>query len=158
MTTLVPMRLTGLVDWFEDFPFGEGTRVPGSHMIRVEDRFTDHDYELRAELPGLDPDKDMRVSVDGGRLTIRAERHAQSTTNGRSEFTYGRFDRSVILPRNADTGHITATYDNGVLTVTVPLTAAVPSGRKVAISTSPKPVAPVTGTVPGDGEPERPAE
>lgn len=158
MTTLVPMRLAGLVDWFEDLPFVEGTRVPGSHMIRVEDRFTDHDYELRAELPGLDPDKDMRVSVDGGRLTIHAERRAESTTNGRSEFTYGRFDRSVILPRNADTGHITAAYENGVLTVTVPLAVAASSVQKIAISTSPKPVAPVVETAPGDGAPERPAE
>jgi HSP20 family molecular chaperone IbpA len=139
MTTLVPSRLADLVDWFDDgFPFGEVSHVRGTHVIRVEDRVTDHDYELRAELPGLDPDKDMQVVVDAGTLTIHAERQVKAKTNGRSEFKYGRFDRSVSLPRNADTEHITASYDSGLLTVTVPLTAAESLGKKIAISTGVK--------------------
>jgi HSP20 family molecular chaperone IbpA len=139
MTTLVPTRLAELVDWFDDgFPFGEAGRARGTHMIRVEDRVSDHDYELRAELPGLDPATDMQVMVDAGTLTIHAERHETTKSNGRSEFKYGRFDRSVSLPRNADADHITASYDSGVLTVTVPLTEPKPAGKKIAIGTNSK--------------------
>lgn len=151
MTTLVPTRLADLVDWFDDgFPFGDGGRTRGTHMIRVEDRVTDHDYELRAELPGLDPGKDMQVMVDAGMLTIHAERHEKTKSNGRSEFKYGRFDRSVSLPRNADADHITASYDSGVLTVTVPLTEPKAAGKKIAIGTSPKEVDSIATQKPRD--------
>jgi len=141
MSTPAPWRLPDLVDWFGDgFPFGKGLRSPDAHTIRVEDRLIDHDYELRAELPGMDPDKDMEITIDAGVLTIHAERNEQTKTNGRSEFRYGRFDRSVMLPRNADAEHITASYDNGVLTVTVPLTDQSPSEKTIAIGKGQKAV------------------
>jgi HSP20 family protein len=134
MTTLAPWRLPDLMDWFEEgFPFSTGARSHHAHTIRVEDRLTDHDYELRAELPGMDPEKDMEITVNAGVLTIHAERNEKKEANGRSEFRYGRFDRSVLLPRNVDADHIKAAYDNGVLTVTVPLTEVAPPGKKVLI-------------------------
>jgi HSP20 family protein len=80
----------------------------------------------------------MQVTVDSGLLTIHAERHEKTKSNGRSEFRYGRFDRSVSLPPNADAEHITASYDSGVLTVTVPLTGARVAGKKIGISTGNK--------------------
>jgi HSP20 family molecular chaperone IbpA len=130
MSTLVtlPRRLTDLVDWFD-----EGFRYGDGHVIRVEDRLTDKDYEVRAELPGVDPDKDVAVTVDRGVLTIHAERHDEHKEKGRTEFHYGMFDRSMRLPANADPEHITAGYDKGILKITVPLTAPVPTGRKIAI-------------------------
>jgi HSP20 family protein len=136
MTTVVPARLSDLVGWFDDgFPFGEAGRVRGAQVIRIEDRVTDHEYVVRAEMPGLDPSNDMHVTVDAGTLTIHAERHEKMKTNGRSEFKYGRFSRSVSLPRNADADHIEASYDSGVLTVTVPLMAPEAVGRTIAITT-----------------------
>jgi len=121
-------RLFGDVsDWFE----GEFPR-PGQ-LIRVEDRITDKEYVLRAELPGLDP-KDVQVSASSGALTIHAERREETTGVNRSEFRYGMLHRSVRLPANADEEHISATYRNGILEVTVPLTAPEPVGRQIPVT------------------------
>jgi HSP20 family molecular chaperone IbpA len=129
MTALVPRLFGDLTDWFEtDFP-----RYPG-HVIRVEDQVTDTEYTFRAELPGLEPDKDIQVFVDSGVLTVQAERREQEHARGRSEFRYGTLRRSVRLPANADAEHITATYDKGLLTVKVPLTEAEPAGRKIPVT------------------------
>ena len=78
-------------------------------------------YEVRAELPGVDPAEDIEVTVRDGRLTIKAERTRPSESNGRSEFTYGSFVRTVALPEGADEDDINATYDRGILTVSDPL-------------------------------------
>jgi HSP20 family protein len=103
-------------------------------MIRVEDVLTDTQYLVRAELPGLQPDKDIQVSVDEGVLTIRAEREEQVQTRGRSEFRYGLLQRSVRLPAGADAEHITARYDGGILEVTVPLSAPQTTGRQIPVT------------------------
>jgi len=89
---------------------------------------------VRAELPGMDAGKDIAVTVEDGLLTISAERREEEKVHGRSEFRYGTLQRAVRLPANADAEHITARYDKGVLTVTVPLTAAKPAGHTVPIT------------------------
>lgn len=89
--------------------------------IKVEDEIADGTYQLHAEIPGVDPAEDVHVTVSDGVLTINAERSESTDTNGRSEFTYGSFTRSVRLPAGADEAAITASYDKGILTVTVPL-------------------------------------
>ena len=70
-------------------------RPVSSHPVRVEDFFRDGTYVIRAELPGIDPDKDLDVQVVGGVLTISAERRQEVTDSRRSEFHYGTFSRSV---------------------------------------------------------------
>ncbi|MGZ4602444.1 MAG: Hsp20/alpha crystallin family protein [Kineosporiaceae bacterium] len=128
MAALLPRLFGDMSDWFEaEFP------RPGQ-LIRVEDRWTDKEYLLRAELPGLDPDKDVHVSAANGVLTIDAERRTEEKGVNRSEFRYGMLHRSVRLPANADEEHITASYRNGVLEVTVPLTAPEPAGRQIPIA------------------------
>ena len=94
---------------------------PATHPMRVEDYVKDGTYVLRAELPGVDPEKDIEVSVSKGVLTISA--HRQETTEGkqRSEFHYGAFARSVTLPESAEEEHIRASYDSGILEVVVTL-------------------------------------
>ena len=79
-------------------------------------------YELRAEIPGVDPAKDVDITVRDGVLTIKAERTEKKESNGRSEFSYGSFIRSVTLPAGADEDAIKASYDKGILTVSVPVT------------------------------------
>src|SRR5262245_7576919 len=112
MNALMPRLLGDLTGWLDtDFPVRTG------HMIRVEEALTDTRYLVRAELPGLQPDKDIQVTVDDGVLTIRAEREEQAQTRGRSEFRYGLLQRSVRLPAGADPEHVTARYDNGILEV-----------------------------------------
>ena len=127
MASLLPRLFGDMTDWFDvDFP----RPVPA---IRIEDRMTDKEYVLRAELPGLDPDKDVQVTVHNGVLTVRAERREEEKGLNRSEFRYGMLHRSLRLPANADETAIKATYRNGILEVTVPLSAPEPAGRQISI-------------------------
>lgn len=69
-----------------------------------------------------------------GRLTIKAERGEKKETKGRSEFCYGSFVRSVSLPASADEGDIKATYDKGILTVSVALSKeAAPAEKHIPV-------------------------
>lgn len=125
-----------LMELLDTFPAWPSLRTSlGSNLIRIEDDLRDGTYELRAELPGIDPEKDVDVSVRDGVLTIKAERSEKKDTNGRSEFSYGSFVRSVTLPMGADEDNIKASYDKGILTVTVPVnqSAAEASEKHIAI-------------------------
>ena len=73
----------------------------GSQALRIEDRLEADRYVLRAELPGIDPDKDVEIKVADGVLSISAERRAELSEKGRSEFHYGSFMRRVTLPQGA---------------------------------------------------------
>ncbi len=120
---------------FAGFPAWPNLRpMFGNHMIRLEDEMKDGNYEVRAEIPGVDPDKDVEITVRDGVLTIKAERSEKSESSGRSEFTYGSFVRAVSLPAGADEDAIKATYDKGILTVSVPVTeAAKPAEKRVEV-------------------------
>ncbi|GAA1411887.1 Hsp20/alpha crystallin family protein [Catellatospora coxensis] len=129
MTALMPRLFGDLADLFEsDRPMSAG------HVIRLEDTLTDEQYQIRAELPGLDPEKDIQVSCDNGVLSIHAERRVEDRGRTRSEFRYGMFTRSVRLPGNADVSAIRAGYDKGVLEVTVPLKATEPAAKQIPIT------------------------
>jgi HSP20 family protein len=91
------------------------------HPIRIEDRFEDDKYLLLAELPGIDPLHDVELVVADGTLTILAERSDEKHDKSRTEFRYGAFSRNVRLPATAEEDKISASYSNGILTVTVPL-------------------------------------
>jgi HSP20 family protein len=104
-----------------------------SNLLRLEDEMKDGLYEVRAELPGVDPAEDIEVTVQDGRLTIKAERTQTSESNGHSEFSYGSFVRTVSLPAGADEDDINATYDRGILTVSVPLTEDHPTEKRVEV-------------------------
>ncbi|MDN3027826.1 Hsp20/alpha crystallin family protein [Streptomyces sp. S.PB5] len=115
--------LPDLFGWVESgFPGTHG--VPGLHHIRVEEHLTDGTYVLRAELPGIDPDKDIEITVAEGVLTLRAERSEETKEKYRTEFRYGTFARSVRLPAGAKGDEASADYKDGVLTITVPLPEA----------------------------------
>jgi HSP20 family molecular chaperone IbpA len=76
---------------------------------------------LRAEIAGVDPAKDLEVTVGGGYLAIRAERSSSTEGKHRSEFRYGSFSRTLPLPASADADDATADYADGILTVKVAL-------------------------------------
>lgn len=114
--------LTDLAELIETLPAFAALRpLFESRTIRIEDELYEDLYELRAELPGIDPDDDIEVTVRDGRLTITAQRSGPDENCGRSEFQYGSFARTVVLPDGADPDGVNATYDRGVLTVSVPL-------------------------------------
>jgi HSP20 family protein len=128
-----PARFPDLLDWIDSpwpavLPFGSG------QTFRVEDYTENGNYMIRAELPGLDPAKDIDVTVESGMLTIRAERREESKQDRHSEFKYGSLTRSVTLPEGANPDKVTARYDKGILTVTIPVPdEAKPAARKVAV-------------------------
>jgi HSP20 family protein len=123
MSTLVRRDYRGplsdMFDWLESpWTF---LRPTSGNPMRVEDFIRDGSYVIRAELPGIEPEKDLEVTVADGVLTINAERHEESSDKHRSEFRYGTFSRSVTLPAGADEEHIEALYGHGILEVTVKL-------------------------------------
>ncbi|HYB38233.1 MAG TPA: Hsp20/alpha crystallin family protein [Mycobacterium sp.] len=95
-----------------------------NHFIRIEDQMEDGRYVVHAEIPGIDPAKDVDITMCDGRLTIKAERTVKSESKGRSEFCYGSFVRSVTLPPGINEDDVTATYDKGILTVSVGVSEA----------------------------------
>lgn len=104
--------------------------------MKVEEYRDGDRLVVRAEVPGVDPDEDIDISVDSGRLTIRATRRQETTSDEdgyRSEFRYGSFTRTLSLPEGADPEQISATYRDGILEVGVPCPAASPSRRRIEI-------------------------
>ncbi len=97
-------------------------------------RSGDH-YVLHADLPGIDPGS-VDVNVDNGTLTIRAERTGRTEEGVQwiaSERFTGTYMRQLSLGEGIDTERISATYANGVLTVTLPV-AEKAKPRKVSIA------------------------
>jgi HSP20 family protein len=96
-----------------------------SDWLRVEEFDDDGSLVVRAELPDIDPDKDVELSVAGGVLHIRAQRQEKSENKGkgtyRSEFRYGSFVRTVPLPEGVKEDDITASYKDGILEVRAPM-------------------------------------
>ncbi len=101
--------------------------------FRVEEAVTDDRYVIRAELPGLDPEADIEVTVDDRTLTIHAERRQRSSEPHRSEFRYGSLTRTVRLPAKIDANDVTARYEKGILEVSLPIPAEKPEGKRVSI-------------------------
>ncbi len=124
-------------DLFAGFPGLTGLRpVLDTRVMRLEDEMTDGRYVVRAEMPGVDPAKDLEITVLDGQLTIKAERSEKKDFDGRSEFSYGSFVRTVSLPAGADEESIEATYDKGILTVSVAISEAKPAERRVQVKSA----------------------
>jgi HSP20 family protein len=113
-------RIPDLLDWLEG-PWPGMLSFGSNQTFRVEDYTDDGKYMIRAELPGVDPEQDIDVTVEAGVLTIRAERREESRQDRHSEFKYGSMTRSISLPDGTDADNIVATYDKGILEVTVPV-------------------------------------
>lgn len=123
-----------LADWLES-PWTGPPPFLVAQVFRVEQAVQDDRYVIRAELPGLDPDKDIAVTIDGRTLTIRAERRQEDSGPYHSEFRYGSLTRSVTLPAKADASDVTARYDKGILEVSFPMPKATRAGTQVPIET-----------------------
>jgi HSP20 family protein len=117
-----PFRdIKGVEDEFDRLmgrAFSRNTWVPALDVRETEDR-----YELSLDLPGLEA-KDVSVNYEDGMLTVSGKRELSSESAAetwhRIERSFGTFARSVRLPRAADGEKIEATFDKGVLTVSVP--------------------------------------
>jgi len=140
MTSLAHTENAGsfpdLFAWLEG-PF-VAARPVAAQAMRMEEHVANGRYVVRAELPGIDPAKDMEVSVAKGILTIRAERREDLQGQHRSEFRYGTFSRHLPLPVTADVNDIKATYHWGILQVSIGLHDAgeEKAGRRIPVQTT----------------------
>lgn len=111
--------------------------TPPSEVIVADQLFT-----VRTDLPGIDPARDVTVVVEDGDLVIRGERKRRTETMEkgyhRSEVFTGYFERRFALPKGAEESKIAATYEDGILEVTVPLMIEGPKHRAIKIATSTK--------------------
>jgi HSP20 family protein len=108
--------------------------------MKVEE-FRDGDtLVVRAEMPGIDPDEDVEVTVSDNMLHLRAERRSETKTEDtkgyRSEFRYGSFSRSVRLPADAGEDDVKASYHDGILEVRIPVDESSNGAKKIPISRS----------------------
>jgi HSP20 family protein len=132
------------LDWFDGdvgrFFDRFGWPTLGEDRLRIEEMMEDGTLIVRAEVPGVDPDKDVEVTLDGRYLTIRAERRDERSDKGdrafRTEFHYGSFARTFQVPEGVQADDVTASYKDGVLEVRVamPATLAGPTPQKVAVT------------------------
>ena len=97
----------------------------------------DH-YELEADLPGFKKE-DIKLELQGDNLVISAERHSNAEEKNkdgkvvRMERSYGSYQRSFNVSQ-IDTNHIKASYDNGVLKLTLPkVNVQLPESRVLEI-------------------------
>lgn len=100
--------------------------------IRIEENANGCVFVVRAEVPGIEP-KDISVMVADGELKIEVDRVERHPDCQHSEFRYGRFTRTVRLPRHADEQRVSAAYGAGILEITVELEPRSPVGRTVRV-------------------------
>jgi HSP20 family protein len=116
-------------------PMVEMGWAPAIEVYEKEDKFM-----VKAELPGM-TEEDIDVSVVGDTLTIKGERKAESEVKEEDyyccERSYGSFSRSIALPSSVDAKKIEASYEDGVLEVSLPKAPEV-KAKKVAVSAKKK--------------------
>jgi HSP20 family protein len=109
-----------------------------SGWLRAEERREGDDIVVRFELPGVDPERDVEISVVDGVLHIRAERHEETERREqdsyRSEFRYGSFVRNVVLPPGVDEDAIRASYKDGILELRMPAGKEKPEAKRISVS------------------------
>lgn len=133
--------LTPLADvWTTRFGLPELWKTLSTEEMKVEEFRENGSMVVRAELPGVDPDKDVEVMVEDGVLRIHAERSQETKHEDakgyRSEFRYGSFTRQLRLPPGATEKDVKATYRDGILEVRVPLDESKAEAQKIPIARS----------------------
>ena len=131
--------MAAIVRWSAATGTGPRRWVPAIDLSEREGQLV-----LRADLPGMDRD-DVDVQVKDGVLTVSGERKYENESKGegyhRVERSFGRFSRSLRLPRGVDASAVSASFDRGVLEIRIPKPEQ-RKPRKIAI---------------GGGEPAAPA-
>jgi HSP20 family protein len=108
-------------------------RRMGAFVPDVDITETDKEFQVTAELPGMD-EKDIEVTYFDGGLTIkgekRQEREVERGDYYRSERQFGAFERTIPLPSDINPDKAKASFKKGVLTITLPKTEEARSHKK----------------------------
>jgi len=103
----------------------------------VNEFYRDGSLVIRAEIPGIDPDRDVEVTVTDGRLHIKAERHQEEKVEEehyvRKEMHYGSFERTLPLPQGVTENDVKAIYTDGILEIVIPKVEMEPA-KKIPVS------------------------
>jgi HSP20 family protein len=109
--------------------------LPSLEMYEKEDKVV-----VRAEIPGM-KQEEIDISVEDSTLTIKGERKAESEVKDedyyRCELSYGRFSRSIALPSKVQAEKVAASYDDGILEITLPK-APEAKPKKIAVKAKKK--------------------
>lgn len=107
--------------WFDGFelrPNWASASLPAVNVVESKD-----DYKISLAAPGMEKE-DFKVVVEGGNLTISAEKEDEKEVSKarftRREYNYSSFTRSFALPTGVNREHITASYEKGILQLTLP--------------------------------------
>lgn len=121
-------------EWMRSGPFhGALESLPWMHdMIRIDEFREDSTLVVRAELPGIDPDQDVDLTVGDGMLHISAQRRTEEKEEEgkgflRREMRYGSFSRTLPLPEGVTESDVSANYKDGILEVRISLPESVVS-------------------------------
>lgn len=110
-------------------------RQSGTFQPHVDLHETDGFFLVSLDLPGI-PEKDIKIDVQEGRLTVSGERVREEQKNDglyrRFERSFGKFERAFQLPTNVDAEKIQARFENGVLEIMVPKAEAL-KARQIKI-------------------------
>ena len=109
---------------FRGFEWTNPEPATGATWLPLVDIFEETDeIRLVAEVPGVKPE-DVKISVEGNLLTIKGTKEQVAEEKAervhRYERTYGAFERTFTLAASIDPSKIKATYNLGVLTITLP--------------------------------------
>lgn len=118
-------------DWMSPM---KGVNIPTTDVYTKDNQLT-----IEAHLPNFEQG-DVNIQIENGALIISAQRHEKEEDKDKKYIvreSSSSFYRRIALPERADTDHIGAHLEEGVLNVTVPLTP-LPEPKKIAISSKKK--------------------
>ncbi len=129
---------------FHDFPrfSGDNESLTSGNFVPPVDVYEDtHKVVLKLEVPGV-KQEDLDIRLENQTLTVKGERkfekEEQEENFHRIERSYGNFVRSFTIPQTVDTENVGASYDNGVLAITLNKKAeAKPKQVKISIGSTP---------------------
>jgi HSP20 family protein len=117
-----------------------GTVMPGSqagYSFPINVHGTGDELRVEALLPGIS-EEDLSLDIDRGILSITAKRHGPEAKTGEQwhlrEFNPGQFSRSLSLPFPVEIENVTASFTNGVLSITLPKAEAA-KPRRIQLGT-----------------------
>ena len=112
----------------------------GQASLPLDMAETGNEFIVRAALPGMNPE-DVDITIQGDVLTIRAESRAEEERKGQQwimrEQRRGAFLRTVRLPTQVNADQARATYEKGLLTLTLPKSEAA-RAKQISINTQPQ--------------------
>ncbi len=119
--TSLEREMQDMMSRFHTRPFLEGFEWrPSTDVYEEEGKLF-----VRTEIPGIDPSEELTIEVEENVLHIKGEKKMEKEISEDNRYLrecrYGSFQRDVILPEGVDTDKIRADYDNGILTVMVPM-------------------------------------